>query len=355
MIQPATVADVQSAVLGHDHLRVRAGGTKPALSTSRPDEVTLDLTALNGLVEYNPSEYTFTAWAGTPLSHIQAALAEHAQYLPFDPPLVEEGATLGGTIAAGLSGPGRYRYGGVRDFIVGVRVVDGKGQLLRGGGKVVKNAAGFDIPKLMVGSLGMFGVMTEVSFKVFPKPPATVTVSHTARPMVDAIRSLNLLYASRADIDALDFEPAADGLQFFVRLRGLAESLPGRTERIKAMLGGGLILSDPDAETMWKQAVTIGRKKILIKVALTSRKLLEVENYFSELLPVERRYSVGGNLLWLSSNELPPTLPVFLESQKLPALVLRGTPPVRLGYRPGPAFEQRIKQVFDPHNRFVTV
>ena len=104
-------------------------------------------------------------------------LAEHGQYLPFDPPLAAAGATLGGTVAAGLSGPGRYRYGGVRDFVLGVRFVDGMGNLVRGGGKVVKNAAGFDFPKLMVGSLGRLGVLAELSFKVFPQPPAFATLA----------------------------------------------------------------------------------------------------------------------------------------------------------------------------------
>ena len=115
------------------------------------------------------SEFTFTALAGTPVREIAAALAERGQYLPFDPMLREAGATLGGTVAAGLSGPGRFRYGGLRDFILGVRFVDGEGRLLRLGGKVVKNAAGFDLPKFFVGSLGRFGVLAEMTFKVFPK------------------------------------------------------------------------------------------------------------------------------------------------------------------------------------------
>src|SRR5690606_8123830 len=93
----------------------------------------------------------------------------------------ERGATLGGTVAAGLSGPGRFRYGGVRDFLLGVRLVNGQGEVVRGGGKVVKNAAGFDIPKLLVGSLGRFGVIVELTFKVFPQPEhATTLKAHYA-------------------------------------------------------------------------------------------------------------------------------------------------------------------------------
>src|SRR5574337_979115 len=125
MIRPASIADLQAAVRDHVRLLPRGGGTKPALSTPAEGVESLDLSSLSGVIEYNPGEYTFTALAGTRVSDVQGMLAEHGQYLPFDPPLVERGATLGGTVAAGLSGPGRYRYGGVRDFILGVRLVDG--------------------------------------------------------------------------------------------------------------------------------------------------------------------------------------------------------------------------------------
>ena len=130
-------------------------------------------------------ELTITALAGTPVRVVQAALAAHGQHLPFDPPLARAGATLGGVVAAGTSGPGRHRHGGVRDFIIGARFVDGTGALVGGGGRVVKNAAGFDLPQLMVGSMGRLGVLVEVAFKVFPAPPAWGTLAAEA-PGLDA-------------------------------------------------------------------------------------------------------------------------------------------------------------------------
>ena len=147
VVQVTSVEDVQEAIGAGACVLARGGGTKPALS-SVADAAVLDLSALRGITEYQPSEFTFSARAGTPLAEIASALAEHGQALPFDPPLVDAGATVGGAIAAGLSGSGRYRYGGIRDFLLGVRFVDGQGRLVRGGGKVVKNAAGFDLPKL---------------------------------------------------------------------------------------------------------------------------------------------------------------------------------------------------------------
>ncbi|MXZ19879.1 MAG: FAD-binding protein, partial [Caldilineaceae bacterium SB0665_bin_25] len=118
-----SVAEIQDAVRAAKRVRVRGGGSKPALSlrNCQDDAQTLDLSTLKGVVDYQPDEYTFTARAGTRVADIAALLAEERQYLPFDPPLAERGATLGGTVAAGLSGAGRYRYGGVRDFLIGIR------------------------------------------------------------------------------------------------------------------------------------------------------------------------------------------------------------------------------------------
>src|SRR5688572_27540127 len=186
IVSPDSIDAVCAAVCGHRCVLPSGGGTKPALSRAPDGVVRLDMRGLSGMVEYEPDEFTFTALAGTPLSVVQAELARHGQYLPFDPPLAAEGATLGGTVAAGLSGPGRLRYGGVRDFIVGVQWVDGGGALIRGGGKVVKNAAGFDFPKLFTGSMGRLGVLVEMTFKVFPSPAARVTCAIDCRDISDA-------------------------------------------------------------------------------------------------------------------------------------------------------------------------
>ena len=114
--------------------------------------------------------------AGTRVSEVVATLGEQGQYLPFDPLLADSGATIGGTVASNASGPGRFRFGGIRDFLLGVRFVDGRGNCIRGGGQVVKNAAGFDYPKLLVGSQGKLGLIYELTFKVFPRPESYATL-----------------------------------------------------------------------------------------------------------------------------------------------------------------------------------
>ena len=217
-LTPSTLAELADAVCSAPRVIAVGAGTKPRLSQVADEFVRLSTAQLRGIVEYEPSEFTFTALAGTPLAEIVAALGERGQYLPFDPMLAEAGATLGGTIAAGLSGPGRWRFGGLRDFILGVQFVDGEGRLLRLGGKVVKNAAGFDVPKFFVGGAGRFGVLAEITFKVFPRPAALRTLRLDA---VDDAAKLALLTAaagSRWELDALD--AAVDRPAVFARLGG---------------------------------------------------------------------------------------------------------------------------------------
>jgi glycolate oxidase FAD binding subunit len=215
---------------------LRGGGSKPALSTPANGATALELGGLSGILEYEPAEYTFTALAGTAVADVVAALAENGQYLPFDPLLAEAGATLGGTVAANTAGSGRFRYGGVRDFILGVRFVDGRGQLVRSGGKVVKNSAGFDLPKFFVGSLGRYGVLVELTFKVFPRPQAFQTVRAAYPDLAAALGATFRLAQTSLEMDAVDLLPQAGGCTLLLRVGGLAAVLPERAARLGQFL-----------------------------------------------------------------------------------------------------------------------
>ena len=357
MLQPTTVEDVQKAVRESTRLLPRGGGTKPALSTPTDEVTPLDLSALSGVLEYNPSEFTFTALAGTRVAEVQALLDAHGQYLPFDPPLTKQGATLGGTVAAGLSGPGRYRYGGVRDFILGVRLVDGNGEVVRGGGQVVKNAAGFDLPKLMVGSLGQLGVLVEVTFKVFPKAPAHVTILHSVAPLIEAMPVLYRLYTARMEIDALELEPNGAGMKFWVRMAGLPDALPARAERVRALLGGGEVVADGEAEgRVWegfRSFSDVPAGAALVKIPVTPKRIPDLEAQLAQRDSMRRRYGSGGNVLWLTTHEQPVALHDMLVGLGLSGLVVFGPPgQARIGTHTGQAFEQRVKAVFDPKEKF---
>lgn len=136
----------------------------------------LDMSAYRGVLDYHPAELVITARAGTPLTEVEAVLAEQGQMLAFEPPHFGEHATLGGCVSAGLSGPARMTHGSVRDFVLGARLLDGQGRLLSFGGQVVKNVAGYDVSRLLAGAMGTFGALVDISVKVVPRPEATCTL-----------------------------------------------------------------------------------------------------------------------------------------------------------------------------------
>ena len=156
-------------------LSITGGGTKSWYGNAN-SFAKLDTRSYSGILEYQPEELVITACAGTPLKEIEAALAEKNQVLAFEPPHFGDNATFGGAIAAGLAGPGRISAGNLRDFVLGARILDGKGQDLSFGGKVMKNVAGYDVSRLLPGSLGTLSLLLEASVKVLPKPAATATL-----------------------------------------------------------------------------------------------------------------------------------------------------------------------------------
>ncbi len=358
--QVSTIDEVQKAVAQNAHIVVRGGGTKPALRAPAGEAMELDLTGLASVLEYEPGEFTFTALAGTPVATVAALLAEHGQYLPFDPLLVERGATLGGTVAAGLSGSGRYRFGGVRDFILGVRFIDGQGKVIHGGGKVVKNAAGFDLPKLMVGSLGQYGVLVEFSFKVFPRPEANLSLRTVFPNLAAALLPMQRVYTAPLDVEALDLAVGQDGqAELWVRLGGLSSVLPARAERIGGLLGGADTLAGADEAAIWQEARElrwVPDGGCLVKVPLNPARLASLDAAISTM-SARRRYSAGGNVAWiaLGADQLPG-LEAALNAQSLAGLVVLGPPGrPRLGQRTGEDFARRVKAALDPAGRFVTV
>jgi len=155
-------------------LRIRGGGTKDFYGQALAGEI-LDTRAHAGIVSYEPTELVVTARCGTPLAELESVLADRRQCLAFEPPHFGAAATFGGCVAAGLAGPRRASAGSVRDFVLGIKMVDGRGRELTFGGQVMKNVAGYDISRVLAGSLGTLGLITEASVKVLPRPSAETT------------------------------------------------------------------------------------------------------------------------------------------------------------------------------------
>jgi glycolate oxidase FAD binding subunit len=166
---------ILNAVKNKTSLSIEGGGTKSWYGN--PNQFAkLDTRAYSGILEYQPEELVITACAGTPLKEIEVALKEKNQVLAFEPPHFGDSATFGGAIAAGLAGPGRISVGNFRDFVLGARILDGKGQDLSLGGKVMKNVAGYDVSRLLPGSMGTLSLLLEASVKVLPKPASTASL-----------------------------------------------------------------------------------------------------------------------------------------------------------------------------------
>jgi glycolate oxidase FAD binding subunit len=315
---------------------------------------------LSGILEYQPKEFTFTALAGTPLAVIEEVLSREGQYLPFDPPLVQRGATLGGAIASGLNGSRRYHYGGLRDFILGVRFLDGSGNLIRSGGKVVKNAAGFDYSKLLVGSLGRLGVVVEATFKVFPMPEAARTLRLEYTSLQDALEALYVLSTSNLDLDALDLEPSAAGTLLWARLAGLRSSLEARTDRTLNLLRSGPsfqnnMLEGDEEATYWERLREFpwaSQGDCLVKVPVTPGRIIALDAA-QAAFSLHRRYLAGGQAAWFATSN-PEELRTVLNGAGLHGLVVTGqvgNSPY-LGEPPGRSFYDRVKSALDPDHRF---
>ncbi|MEM4989395.1 glycolate oxidase subunit GlcE [Collimonas sp. H4R21] len=182
-------AQILAAAAEHRPLEIRGGGSKRWYGQQVQGEL-LDARGYGGVIDYEPTELVITARCGTPLAEIEALLAQHNQMLPFEPPHFGSAATLGGMVASGLSGPSRQAVGALRDFVLGAVLMDGKGDILHFGGQVMKNVAGYDVSRLLAGSLGTLGLILEVSLKVLPRPIASSS-RRFAMGEAEAIRSLN--------------------------------------------------------------------------------------------------------------------------------------------------------------------
>ncbi len=355
---PGTLDALQHAVAASrpSPIRIAGAGTK-AVRLASDDGDVLDMRQLTGITSYNPAECVLTALAGTPVAEIEAALAAHQQYLAFDPTHVRAGGTIGGTVASGLSGSGRYRYGGVRDFIIGARVVDGHGRLIASGGQVVKNAAGFLTHHALVGSAGRLGAIAEVTFKVFPSPEARATLRVPCASTDDAFAAHERLRAAAMDLEALDVEVAPDlcGATVWTRLAGAADALAARLARAQGLLAiTSHVLQHDDDARVWSDAAecawTAGAAA-LVKVPAAPTRVVAVTRALTPLGTC--RVQCGGAVVLLATSQPLDAVHATLAGQGWRGVVVRGPAHGRLlGATESDAFAARVRLALDPDQRF---
>ena len=175
--QQTLVETVRASIEAQTPMAIRGGNSKAFYGAPVTGE-TLDLSGHEGIIDYDPVELGISCRAGSRLEEIRQLLADNGQHLPFEPPAFGDKATIGGTVACGFSGPGRPWAGSLRDYLLGVKLINGKGEALKFGGQVMKNVAGYDVSRLMAGSMGTLGVLLEVSFKVLPQPAESLTLGY---------------------------------------------------------------------------------------------------------------------------------------------------------------------------------
>ena len=331
---------IHQAIARRRPLRIRGSGSKDFYGGLSKGEV-LDTTAYRGIVDYAPEELVITACAGTLLHEIEAVLAEQGQMLPFEPPYFGPRATLGGCVAAGLSGPRRVSSGAVRDFVLGVHILDGQGDLLRFGGQVMKNVAGYDVSRVMAGSLGTLGLILEVSLKVLPKPKTEATLQFELDEM-QALEKMNRWAGAPLPISASCYHDHV----LTVRLSGAQSAV--HAAQIK--LGGQMMIAGEDfwrgireqTSTFFRERAPLWRLSVPSTAAVT--------------VPGKQLIEWGGALRWVFTEGDPGAIRAAAEKMQGQAALFRSAKKPSGVFHPLPkpllAVHQRMKRAFDPHGIF---
>ena len=318
-------------------LRIMGGNSKGFLGC-RFDGEELDVAAHSGIVEYEPNELVLSARAGTRLTDIEAVLSRHDQVLGFEPPRHAPSATLGGTLACNVSGPARPWLGSVRDAVLGVRLINGRGEHMRFGGRVIKNVAGFDVSRLQAGAYGALGVLTEISMKVLPKPETTGT-RRFALDARAAVARMNELSGTRAPLTGAAWSAG----HMYLRLSGARSAV----EAAGKSLGGDEIDNDfwvslrdqqldvftaPDARPLWRVSVKPTSNVLLDEDTLLldwggAQRFVRTPLGLAEMSRIAE--SAGGHAMRMSNNDANH------EFMQQPGTGLR-------------SLHERVKQAFDP-------
>jgi len=326
---------VWDAVINRTPLIIRGGGSKDFLGQPGPGTI-LSTAGHKGIISYQPTELVLTARAGTPLTEIEMALASSNQMLPFEPPHFSENATFGGAVASGLSGPIRPYTGSVRDFVLGCTMMNGKGQVLKFGGQVMKNVAGYDVSRLMAGAMGTLGLLLEISIKVLPAYPDKLCLVQQKSPR-DALDLMRSLSSKNLPLTGL----AYDGDNIHIRLAGPDAAVKAAGQQ----LGGDKLANDDFWQLLREQTHPFfdGRQPLWrLSLPPATPWLAQAGKQIVDW---------GGGLRWLKSDDTPADLFKLAADHDGYARLFRGgesQPRMPLLPKAMQTLHQKIKLSFDP-------
>jgi len=313
--EQAVVDFVADAVKAGRPLTIEGGGTRSPVARPVQSEDTVNLSGLTGITLYEPAEMVIGAWAGTPLAEIEAALAEKNQILSFEPAdyrtaLGTTGEpTIGGVVAGNISGPRRILAGAARDNLIGVRFVNGRGEIIKNGGRVMKNVTGLDLVKLQAGAWGTLGVLTEVIFKVTPRPPEGRTLVVEGLPDRQGIDLLGRAMGTPFEVNGAAHLPGLDGkpARTLMRLEGFPDQLDYRIPELMKALGvSGSTLTGDHHAALWKAVRDIAAFPANVNTALwrISCPAMSGPDIAADITahrPADVIYDWSGGLVWLQT------------------------------------------------------
>lgn len=374
-LRPATEHELCDALADAFHagtrIAIRGGGTKHHIGAPHGQARDLDMRGFDGVVDYDPPELVLTARAGTRLSTIQALVASQNQMLAFEPfdhgPIFGRDAgeaTIGGIVAAGVSGSQRLSCGGVRDHLLGVRAVSGRGELFLGGAKVVKNVTGYDLPKLIAGSWGRLAAITEVTLKVLPAPRMALTCVLTKLNPEQAVAAMAVAMGSQAEVVAAAHLPGSKPVTAF-RLQGFQASVASRARTLARQLetfGTLAELTTAEADAVWTDLRTLAPLppdmplwRISVPPSAGGELVRRLEAHGAKWL-----LDHAGGLAWVALPDGEIVRPAVAEAGGH-AMLLRGPAALRAAvpalHPLAPALaalEARVRRSFDPAGIFET-
>ncbi|BCM87382.1 glycolate oxidase subunit GlcE [Methylobacterium indicum] len=318
--QPRSEAEaailIGEAAARRERLRLVGGGTRAGIGRPAQDEATLSAAGLTGITLYEPAELVIAARAGTPLAEVEARLAEGGQMLPFEPmdhrPLLGSAGepTIGAVAAGNVSGPRRIAGGAARDSLIGVRFVNGRGEAVKSGGRVMKNVTGLDLVKLMAGSWGTLGFLTEVTFKVLPVPERTATLALAGLDDARAVEAMSLALGSPFEITGAAHLPEGiDGpARTLLRIEGFSASVDYRLGQLTRLLRGFAAPETVEGEAAaarWRAVRDVlpfvGGGEAVWRLSTAPGRGPAVTAAIAASRPARWFYDWGGGLIWLAT------------------------------------------------------